>query len=152
VTGRSLLVKVEIRGLNVMSVQSIQTHISLPVRGMTCAACSTRLEKVLSRLDGVVDVSVSLATELADIRFDGSRIGGAVLVEAIAKAGFSVAEDTIELAIGGMTCAACSTRLEKVLGKVAWPPNGRRSALPLARWRRPTWCWRWKKPASPPRW
>ncbi|MBR9970698.1 heavy metal translocating P-type ATPase [Magnetospirillum sulfuroxidans] len=102
-----------------MSVQSIQTHISLPVRGMICAACSTRLEKVLSRLDGVVDAKVSLASELADIHFDGSRIGGIALVEAVGKAGFSVAEDTLELAIGGMTCAACSTRLEKVLGKVA---------------------------------
>lgn len=93
--------------------------ISLPIRGMTCAACSTRLERVLGRLDGVVAASVSLAAEQADIQFDRGVVPPSTLVETVTKAGFSVPDETLDLAIGGMTCAACSTRLEKVLGKVA---------------------------------
>ncbi|CAA7615189.1 heavy metal translocating P-type ATPase [Magnetospirillum sp. UT-4] len=92
--------------------------VSLPVRGMTCAACSTRLEKVLGKVEGVAAASVSLAGEQADIRFDPARTDAAQLAEAVARAGFSVPEAEVRLAIGGMTCAACSTRLEKVLARV----------------------------------
>ncbi|MBX9635656.1 MAG: copper ion binding protein, partial [Magnetospirillum sp.] len=93
--------------------------ISLPIKGMTCAACSTRLERVLGKVDGVQAASVSLAAERADLSFDPARTGPQQLAEVVAKAGFSVPEDVLELSISGMTCAACSTRLEKVLGKLA---------------------------------
>ncbi|MCR6632277.1 MAG: heavy metal translocating P-type ATPase [Magnetospirillum sp.] len=96
------------------------THatLSLPVRGMTCAACSTRLERVLGKLPGVEAANVSLAAETADLRFDPRQVGPGQLAEAVAKAGFSVPEESVDLAISGMTCAACSSRLEKVLGKL----------------------------------
>ena len=93
--------------------------LSLPVRGMTCAACSTRLERVLGKLPGVAAASVSLASETADLRIDPARTGPEQVAEAVTKAGFSVPEENFELAISGMTCAACSTRLERVLGKLA---------------------------------
>ena len=102
-----------------MNVQIPETVVALPVRGMTCAACSARLEKVLSRVDGVGHASVSLAAEQADVGFDPTRTSALALIEAIGKAGFSVPDQSVELAIGGMTCAACSARLERVLGKVA---------------------------------
>ncbi|MGE4279887.1 MAG: heavy metal translocating P-type ATPase [Magnetospirillum sp.] len=98
---------------------SAESLVSFPIRGMTCAACSTRLEKVLGRVDGVAAASVSLAAEQADIRFDKDMVVPQQLVEAVTKAGFSVPEDQVEMSIAGMTCAACSTRLEKVLGKVS---------------------------------
>ncbi|MBC7907074.1 MAG: copper ion binding protein, partial [Rhodospirillaceae bacterium] len=97
----------------------VAKSVSLPVKGMTCAACSTRLERVLGKVDGVQSAIVSLATERADVSFDSARTGPQQLAKAVAKAGFSVPEDSVELSITGMTCAACSTRLEKVLGKVA---------------------------------
>ncbi|WP_043746398.1 heavy metal translocating P-type ATPase [Paramagnetospirillum magneticum] len=62
--------------------------LSLPVKGMTCAACSTRLERVLGKVDGVEQALVSLAAERADIRFDGERARPEDLVSAIVKAGF----------------------------------------------------------------
>ncbi|EKV30800.1 Copper-translocating P-type ATPase [Caenispirillum salinarum AK4] len=92
--------------------------VALPVRGMTCAACSTRLEKVLGKVDGVTQANVSLAGERADVRFDPARAAVQDIAEAVAKAGFSVPTTTIEVGVEGMTCAACSTRLEKVLNKV----------------------------------
>ncbi len=65
------------------------TSLSLPVKGMTCAACSTRLERVLGKVEGVERALVSLAAERADIRFDPAVATPERLVEAIIKAGFS---------------------------------------------------------------
>ena len=71
-----------------MTHQSPTSSLSLPVKGMTCAACSTRLERVLGKVDGVDRALVSLAAERADIRFDPDRARPEQLVEAIIKAGF----------------------------------------------------------------
>ncbi len=95
------------------------SRITLPVTGMTCAACATRLEGVLKRLSGVQAASVSLAAETATVDFTPGQSALAELAGAIAKAGFTVPLETVELAISGMTCAACATRLEKVLSRVA---------------------------------
>jgi Cu+-exporting ATPase len=103
--------------------------VSLPVRGMTCAACSTRLERVLGKLPGVTDASVSLAGETAELRFDPAVVAPVQLAEAVTKAGFAVPEENFELVISGMTCAACSTRLERVLGKL---PGVRSAQVNLA--------------------
>lgn len=93
-------------------------RITLPVEGMTCAACSTRLEKVLGRLPGVQQAQVSLASEVATVDFVPGEIAGSDLAAAIAKAGFSVPAESLQFSISGMTCAACATRLEKVLSRV----------------------------------
>ena len=87
--------------------------ITLPVRGMTCAACSTRLERVLGKVPGVSLASVNLAGEQATIRFDPTQASPHRLAEAVAGAGFAIPAETIELTISGMTCAACSARLER---------------------------------------
>jgi len=94
------------------------SHAALSVRGMTCAACSTRLEKALARVPGVAEAPVSLASERADLRFDPARTDRARLAEAVEAAGFSVPGRDLDLKITGMTCAACATRLEKVLGRL----------------------------------
>ena len=41
------------------------TEVTCPVAGMTCASCVRRVEKALSRVEGVQDASVNLATEKA---------------------------------------------------------------------------------------
>lgn len=91
---------------------------SLPIAGMTCAACSGRLQRVLGKQPGVQSADVSLASERAEITFDPASTTAEALAEAVGAAGFSVPEQILTVQIGGMTCAACSTRLEKVLGKV----------------------------------
>lgn len=104
-------------------------QLELPVQGMTCAACSARLEKVLNGLEGVATATVSLATGLADVTFDPVRIGVAGLAAAVQRAGFSVPLESVELQIGGMTCASCSTRLERVLSQL---PGVERATVNLA--------------------
>ncbi|MDD5241411.1 MAG: heavy metal translocating P-type ATPase [Sulfuricella sp.] len=92
-------------------------HIEFPVAGMTCAACSTRLEKNLNKLPGV-KAAINLASEKAHIEFDPAQSSPNELVQAIRKTGFSVPDQEIVLELEGMTCAACATRIEKVLNRI----------------------------------
>lgn len=94
------------------------TTALLPVEGMTCATCSTRIEKVLGRVEGVSTAAVNLATEQASITYDAGTTDPAKLAAAIGKAGFVVPAITTRLNIEGMTCATCSTRVEKVLRRM----------------------------------
>ena len=71
-----------------MTHQPPPATLSLPVGGMTCAACSTRLERVLAKVEGVDRALVSLAAERADIRYDPARTQPEQLVAAIVRAGF----------------------------------------------------------------
>lgn len=84
---------------------------------MTCASCVSRVEKALARVPGVVSSSVNLATEKAAVHAS-QPIGPELLSEAVRKAGYAVATDSVTLDIRGMTCASCVARLEKVLRKV----------------------------------
>ncbi len=92
-------------------------RLDLPVAGMTCAACAARIEKVLGRLPGV-SASVNLAAERARVDLAAGGTTPQQVVAAIEKAGFGVPPQTLELAIDGMSCAACSTRVEKVLNRL----------------------------------
>ena len=61
--------------------------VEFAVAGMTCAACSARLEKVLNRQPGM-QATVNLASERARVRLDASADEAAVIA-AVAKAGFT---------------------------------------------------------------
>lgn len=91
-------------------------HVTLNVTGMTCAACSTRIEKVLNKMDHV-DAKVNLATEKASVEYDPDNIRFDDITDKISNLGYGVEMDEVEFDITGMTCAACSTRIEKVLNK-----------------------------------
>ena len=92
-------------------------EIDLQITGMTCASCSTRVEKSLKAVPGVTDVSVNLATEHATIHADPS-VSAETLAAAVRKAGYDIATKETVLQIEGMTCASCVGRVEKALLKV----------------------------------
>jgi P-type Cu+ transporter len=92
--------------------------IRVGVDGMTCASCSARVERVLGRLDGVQEANVNLATEQATVRFDPSKLTPVVVLDAIREAGYEPRVAEVELSVTGMTCAACSARVERALGRV----------------------------------
>ncbi|MEN3808997.1 heavy metal-associated domain-containing protein, partial [Chromobacterium piscinae] len=94
-----------------------QSLLTLPVAGMSCAACAARIEKQLNRMDGV-EAAVSFANESAHLRYDPDQTKPQQLVDAIVRCGFDVPRQTLELGIGGMSCAACAARLEKALGRL----------------------------------
>ncbi|GMO66393.1 MAG: heavy metal translocating P-type ATPase [Treponemataceae bacterium] len=60
----------------------------IPVGGMTCAACSARVEKAIAKLSGIVSVSVNLATEKASVNFDSSVLRVSDIKKTIEKAGY----------------------------------------------------------------
>ncbi|KGP72550.1 heavy metal translocating P-type ATPase [Pontibacillus yanchengensis] len=91
--------------------------VKIGVTGMTCAACSTRIEKVLNKMDGI-EAEVNLAMENAHIHYDEEQVSASDITAKIEKLGYGVQTDRIELDVYGMTCAACSTRIEKVLNKM----------------------------------
>lgn len=63
------------------------SQISLDISGMTCAACSSRVAKALSRVDGVAEVDVNLALERAKIQITG-EVTADKLIEAVEKTGY----------------------------------------------------------------
>ena len=60
---------------------------------MTCASCVNRIERFLSRADGVAEANVNLATERATVRFDPAVIDRGGIVSAIEAAGYEVGRE-----------------------------------------------------------
>ncbi len=92
--------------------------IVLPVRGMTYASCSARLEKALGKAPGVGRASVNLAAENAEIAFDRETTSPIDLTDVVARTGFQVPTETTEIHVTGMTCASCVGRVEKALASL----------------------------------
>ena len=68
---------------------STQVGTTLDIEGMTCASCVGRVQKALSRVDGVVEASVNLATETATVQYDPGLITLDQLTGAVEKAGYA---------------------------------------------------------------
>jgi P-type Cu+ transporter len=64
--------------------------LRLDIEGMTCASCVSRVEKALKRVPGVLDVSVNLATEAAELTL-APETPVSTLQAAVEKAGYAAA-------------------------------------------------------------
>ena len=98
-------------------------ELSLPVVGMTCASCVNRIERFLSRADGVAEANVNLATERATVRFDPALIDRAGIVATIEAAGYDVGRDATATTGGDEAVAAdeaerASERRELLTGAI----------------------------------
>jgi Cu+-exporting ATPase len=85
---------------------------------MTCAACAARIEKGLKKLEGVETANVNLAIEKGAVKYDPAKIKVADIQKKIQDLGYEVVTEKTEFEITGMTCAACSARIEKGLNKL----------------------------------
>jgi Cu+-exporting ATPase len=63
-------------------------RIVLPIQGMSCASCVNKVQKNLSKLDGVMNASVSLATESAVIEYDPRAIASEQFRKAVEESGY----------------------------------------------------------------
>jgi len=90
------------------------TALRFHLEGMTCASCVARAERVLKAQPGVTEASVNLGTETAEIRYDAPATAEG-LAGALARAGYPARQEVVTLAVEGMTCAACTGRVERVL-------------------------------------
>ena len=99
--------------------QSInKENITLPVKGMSCASCSARIEKKVGELEGVDSVHVNFAAEVATIEFDPQKISANQFPKTIEKLGFEIPGLRRLFPVEGMTCASCVSRVEKKLASL----------------------------------
>ncbi|WP_139193854.1 heavy metal translocating P-type ATPase [Anaerobacillus alkalidiazotrophicus] len=99
--------------------------VEFTVRGMSCASCVNRVEKAIKKIEGIDSVSVNLATNQAQVKYDPAQVKNGQIVEAINKLGFEASVKSDEkrpikflYSVKGMSCASCVGRVEKVLSKV----------------------------------
>jgi Cu+-exporting ATPase len=96
---------------------------SLKITGMSCAACAARIEKGLCKLEGVKQANVNFAIEKATVEYDDAAVNPDKFEETIQKLGYGIIKETakqgnkVELKITGMSCAACSAKIERKLNK-----------------------------------
>lgn len=72
-----------------------ENKVDLKLKGMTCAACAARIEKKLSKLEGVEKATVNFATEKATVEYDTSEIKPTEMIKAVEALGYEAerAED-----------------------------------------------------------
>ncbi|MBV7415755.1 heavy metal translocating P-type ATPase [Aeromonas sp. sif2433] len=88
-------------------------HIQLPISGMSCANCASRISTALNKLDGV-QATVNFALEQAAIELSQDARLPEVL-DSIEAQGYGYGSESLSFQISGMTCAGCSARLGKML-------------------------------------
>ncbi len=98
-----------------MSINSIPETLEIPVEGMSCAACSSRLEKRLGSLDGVLRANVNLALARAQVEFVPAQVTPADITKRVEKTGFRVPHSRVEFTIEGVEDAAGAAGLEAQL-------------------------------------
>ena len=104
-------------------------QVTIPVEGMTCAACVMHVEKALREVPGVLGVSVNLAAERASVEMEDGGAPLDLLREAVTGAGYRVPTTRTVLDVDGMTCAACVMHVEEALRGV---PGVTEAAVSLA--------------------
>lgn len=93
------------------------------VTGMSCSACAANIEKVLSGTDGIYSSVVNFANEKLAVEYNDDTIELEDIYDKIESIGYGVLrnDDTKESAcsidIEGMSCAACSAKIDKVLNE-----------------------------------
>lgn len=93
------------------------TRLIFKVRGMTCASCVSHVEKALTEVDGVEAANVNLASERAEIALaPGADV--AAIATAVKEAGYEPVVETLQLGVGGMSCASCVAHVERALRAV----------------------------------
>ncbi len=108
----------ELTADQIESGRSALQSANLPIAGMTCGACAVRLEKALNRVNGIDQATVNFAIERANVAYDPAQTTVTEIANAVTMAGFDVGRDTFSFQVGGMTCSACSNRVEKALRKL----------------------------------
>jgi len=94
-----------------------QKKATLQITGMTCSACANRIEKGLSKMEGVEEANVNFALEKTQIVYDSDKTDATKFKEKVKALGYDVVSEKVDFDVTGMTCAACANRVEKRLNK-----------------------------------
>ncbi len=77
--------------------------ITVPVEGMTCASCVVRVEKAISKAEGVKNVSVNFASEKASFEFDPMNTDYRKIEKLVEEAGYKILLDSEKLSGGSFS-------------------------------------------------
>ena len=94
-----------------------QKQLTLKIDGAACKATCAKLDKALTRLDGVKAESCS-KSHLTKVTYDSTKVKPGQVFAAFKKAGVKIEGQQIELAVKGLACGACSSKVNKALTKV----------------------------------
>jgi len=101
-----------------VSTGSDLKRVDLPIQGMTCASCVAKIEKGLSKLDGVSDAKVNFATERAAITFDSGQVKMQDFIGTVRDLGYEAGLEKMTLPVQGMSCASCVEKVQTALRHV----------------------------------
>ena len=75
--------------------------VFLDITGMRCSACSSRIEKVVGRMEGVEEITVNLLTNKAQVNYDEGKLDNTAIIARIEKLGFGAAlhQETAKLVV-----------------------------------------------------
>ena len=90
------------------------------IGGMTCSACSNRVERGVKKMEGIVDANVNLTTETLTVNFDENKLSEQDIEKKVNDLGYTVIKNikAHTYKVEGMTCSACSNRVERVTKKM----------------------------------
>lgn len=90
------------------------------IEGMTCAACASRVERFVRKMDGVEEANVNLATETLNVTFDQNKVNDDDIEKTVVKSGYGIKKNIkhYTFKVEGMTCASCASRVERVTRKL----------------------------------
>ncbi|MGH7444965.1 MAG: heavy metal translocating P-type ATPase [Longimicrobiales bacterium] len=94
-------------------------RVSVPLVGMTCAACATRIQRRVSKGAGVVDVAVNFGTERATVTYDPASSSAGSIVELVRAAGYDARLESVDLQVEGLEWAATAAPVERELEALA---------------------------------
>jgi P-type Cu+ transporter len=98
-----------------LKTERAEDRLAIPVTGMTCAACASRVQRKLERAAGVRDASVNFGTERATVIYDPSQLSAAELVALVETAGYGARTEEVVLPVSGLEWAATGGPVEREL-------------------------------------
>lgn len=93
-------------------------ELDLPIMGMSCASCASRVAKSLQSVSGVSRADVNFANEKATVVYDPRIVDMNTLMQSVKDAGYDTGGADMRIGIRGMSCASCVNRVEKALRSV----------------------------------
>lgn len=100
------------------SSSDVDDRLTLPVTGMSCAACASRVEKALRGQSGVTEASVNYATGEATVTLAADPPTARQLAQAVRGAGYGLGGDVLRVPILAGTTAHTDADLDRQLADV----------------------------------
>lgn len=93
-------------------------RVDIPVTGMSCASCASRIQNALSQLKGVDEATVNFAAERATVFYKPGEVSIHEFIDVIKDQGYGVSASKLTLPVKGMTCASCVNKVQNTLSSL----------------------------------